>query len=131
MASLLGSGLQLGNLTNKGGNPIGGIDPFQAAATQFTLGENIDAIKNRYAQLGLGQSTMETQDVSGANLGALAQAAGFEQQNVSNQLAANAQNAQLAQGLNTSLQSALSNAGNVAGLSGASTFGTGASSLFG
>jgi hypothetical protein len=88
-----------------GGGGGGGLDPIQAAATQQSLQQKILGIKSQFANQGIGQSTMETEAIGGANLGAAAQAGGFEEQNMANALNLNNQ-LQLA---NTNLNNALGN----------------------
>ena len=51
----------------------GQLTPAQQALTQFTLGENQQATNARYGSLGLGNSTMNTQDQNANNLTSLAQ----------------------------------------------------------
>ncbi|HEX3521260.1 MAG TPA: hypothetical protein VHT52_04145 [Stellaceae bacterium] len=66
----------MGGLTG-GGSSKGSQGPFEFGPSAFDLqaiqsavGQNIQAIQNRYQQLGLGGSTMEGQDVTGAqNMG--------------------------------------------------------------
>jgi hypothetical protein len=82
-----------------------GLSPEQAALANFTLGQNQTRTGDIYSRLGLGGSTMETQDLAGNQLGALAQEASLIQGNQQTALqqgalnlqAQTAQNAQTAQ----------------------------------
>lgn len=44
-----------------------GVSPFDLGAINAATGQNVQDMENRYQQLGLGGSTMEAQDVAGAN----------------------------------------------------------------
>jgi hypothetical protein len=85
VGNLVGAGLSAGKSAasggkgggDGGGGGGGGLDPAMVA---WTMMQNLNKIRGRYADLGLGGSTMESMDEAGANLGALAQAAGLQQQ---------------------------------------------------
>jgi hypothetical protein len=79
-AGLLGGGT-MPNIT-------GGVDPSQAQV----IGQNVQAGQNLYSDLGLSNSSMAVQDAQGT---AARQFAGFEQQNINDQLAAAGLQAQL------------------------------------
>jgi hypothetical protein len=106
-------------LGNKGGislPPImGGLDPFQQALTDFTLGQNQTRTGDIYARLGLDPSTMETQDKAGNQLASLAQASGLEQQNIQNQLQENQLSLQAQQANNAAQAQLGSSLGSLAG----------------
>jgi hypothetical protein len=53
----------LGGGGGGGGKGGGDVSGFDQAAVNAALGTNIEAITNRYNQLGLGGSTMEQQDI--------------------------------------------------------------------
>lgn len=44
-----------------------GVSPFDQSQIDQATGSNVEAMTNRYNQLGLGGSTMEGQDIAGAN----------------------------------------------------------------
>jgi hypothetical protein len=61
----------MGGITGGGSNKSGSQGPFEFGPSAFDLqaiqsavGQNIQAIQDRYQQLGLGGSTMEGQDVA-------------------------------------------------------------------
>jgi hypothetical protein len=90
-----------------GGGGSGGVSDFDMAMIQQAIGQNIQALQNRYKQLGLGQpsgdpltaalggtsltyagpSTMETQDVADQNQLGQAAIGQVQAQNVSNPFA--------------------------------------------
>lgn len=51
----------------------GNLTPAQQALSDFTLGQNRTAMDQIYSGLGIGDSTMRTQDLNAANLQSLAQ----------------------------------------------------------
>ena len=70
---------------------FGGLSPFDVSTSEAATGQNVEAIQNRYAQLGIenpggdprnptpsGPSTMEMQDVEGANLAGAASLGNIE-----------------------------------------------------
>lgn len=87
--SLLSGGMGLANAAGgkgggKGGSGSSGQDSAQA---EWQHMEDLNKIRARYADLGLGGSTMEAQDEAGAGLGFLAQQEQFgqSQQQLANQ----------------------------------------------
>jgi hypothetical protein len=80
----------MGGLTG-GGSSKGSQGPFEFGPSAFDLqaiqsavGQNIQAIQNRYQQLGLGGSTMEGQDVAMQPLAGSALEGQEQTQDVSN-----------------------------------------------
>jgi len=79
-SSLIGPGISAlssaagGKGGDGGGGGGGGQNPFDPFALAFANMENLTKIHGRYADLGLGGSTMESMDEAGANLQSLAEA---------------------------------------------------------
>ena len=132
IGSLAGGGKGGGDGGSSGGSgSTGQLNPFLAA---YTLEQNLNKIRGRYADLGLGGSTMESMDESGANLAALAQEAGLDQQSAltaaslaqtqSNIGAQNISNLSSLQNLSNQNQT-LQGVGDVHGPGGTGTSGTG------
>jgi hypothetical protein len=77
--SLLSGGLGLaksaagGKGGGKGGGDSGGGSGTDPAQAEFQNMENLNKIRSRYADLGLGGSTMESMDEAGAGLASLAE----------------------------------------------------------
>ena len=132
------------NVTSGGaGLPFNfGPSPFDLSAISSATGDNTAAVTNRYAQLGMGGSTPEQQDLTGQ--GNIGQAAIGQEQtqtvadpaiNTSLQPSVNSLiGVGSTQSANSGLTSALGNletqaAGNSAFSSGASSIGAGSSSL--
>jgi hypothetical protein len=90
--SLLSGGLGLaksaagGKGGGKGGGDSGGGSGQDSAQAEFQHMQDLNKIRSRYADLGLGGSTMESMDEAGAGLGFLAnqQQAGIQQQQLAN-----------------------------------------------
>ena len=61
-----------------------GVSPFDMSAVMDATGSNTQAVENRYQQLGLGGSTMEGQDVQGAQDMGQAMLGQLQTQNVGN-----------------------------------------------
>jgi hypothetical protein len=62
-----GKGSSSGYDVTSGGGPFEfGPSAFDLQMIQDAVGQNVQSIQNRYQQLGLGGSTMEGQDVAGA-----------------------------------------------------------------
>jgi hypothetical protein len=100
-------GGMMGGGGGKGGGGSGGVSDFDMAAIQQLIGQNIQALQNRYKQLGLGQpsgdpltaalggtsltyagpSTMENQDVADQNQLGQAAIGQVQTQNVDNPFA--------------------------------------------
>lgn len=86
IASLAPSLLGISNTLQSYGSPVlagglgqyqaglsGQLTPAQQALTQYTLGQNTAATNQTYGNLGLGGSTMNTQDLAADRLQSLAQ----------------------------------------------------------
>jgi hypothetical protein len=100
----------------------GGVDPFQHEMLQWANQEGHTGLANRYAQLGIPNSTGLSYDVAGLNLGTAAEASTLEQQNINNQvnvdklqLAANQQSVDLANNLSSAQQELAGLQGTVGG----------------
>jgi len=62
-----------------------GLSAFDVNSLKTAMGQNVDALKARYKQLGLGDSTMQQQDVAGEKSREQAGLGQLFNQNVSNQ----------------------------------------------
>ena len=78
-----GGGGSFGGLSPISG---GGLDPFQSSLVADIFQQNQAATGSRFAQLGLGDSTMATDAANANRLGAAAESAKIEQGNVGNYL---------------------------------------------
>lgn len=85
--------------------------PDFSGIEQFTRGQNLNRVRDKYADLGLGGSTMEAQDLAGANLASTAQGASLQQlafqDALQSQQVANAQSQQTGQAIGTALGAGL------------------------
>lgn len=77
IASLASSAAK-GGKGGGGGGGGGGIPNF-GPMLQFTHGQNMQRVRDQYAKLGLGGSTMEAQDLAGQNSASAAQGASLSQ----------------------------------------------------
>jgi hypothetical protein len=126
VGSLIGLGLQGAQAatSGKGGStqaPQGGVSPAQAALSQYTYGQDLEAAAYGYGMTNTGASTMKTQATGGARNKLAAGLAGQSDVNQQNQIQAAQQLQQLAQ---QNQQQAGFAAGSQGGSGGGSGFGS-------
>lgn len=79
----------------KGGGQSNIPIPNFGPMLQYTLGQNMNRVRDQYANLGLGGSTMEAQDLAGQASANVAQGASLQQLAFQDALQQNALNAQI------------------------------------